>query len=220
MSQRQEGPPPRKGGCGKAFACGCVVLIVLVAVGGGLAYMFRNKIFAGLGRWGLKNVVEQSSLAPEERTGLQAAAERVFTKMENGELKKEDYQRLKDSFEEQPISKVIGAAIFKAKYLAPSGLSPDEKARGVQEVDRFVRGVIEGKVSQQEIEKVMANFPMQEGVGGFPQLPDSIPDLNVRAVIEEAQKVAEAKGIPDEPYRVDLVEEANRWIDAALGEKK
>jgi len=220
MDQRQQVPPPRRGGCGKAFACGCVVLIVLAAVAGGLGWIYRGKIIAGIARWGMKGAVEASNLEPKEKEGLRAAAERVFAKMEKGEFKKEDFQRLRGSFEQQPISKVIGAAIFKAKYLAASGLSPEEKQRGLLDIDRLVRGTVEGKVSQQEIEAVMANFPMQTGVSGMPDLPDSIPDLNVRAIVAEARKTSDAKGIPEEPYHVDIVQEANRWIDAALGEKK
>jgi hypothetical protein len=104
-----------------------------------------------------------------------------------------------------------------AIYLERSGLSNEEKAEGRLTLQRYVQGVVEGKIKQEDVDSVMSHVADRNGKQW--KLRQRVSDADLRAALAEAKGQVEVAEIPAEvEITVDPSDEFKKAIDEALGE--
>lgn len=216
-----EQPPPQRTGGGwlPALLIGCLVTFVIgVCVCGGVVwYVMRNAkaIASDVARGMIVSVVEESELDEEEKQAIIAQVDRVADKYKSGEISTEDLGRIMEELAESPLVGAIMIYSIEAKYVAPSGLSDEEKEQARATLQRVLRGVYDEMIDPNELEPLMEQMTI-EMPDGNRQLKESVTDKELRDFLAECKQKADDAEVPDEPYEVKISEEFRRAVDSAL----
>ena len=207
-------PTARPSSPGKILALGCgagiVVLIIIAII---LQFTWKRMVTSFL-RTSVAEQMERSDLPEDERNRVSASVDRLFTAYEEGEIEQEKVQELINAFERSPFSRVAGVYHLKATYLPTSRLDDTEKAAADRGLLRLARGIVEGKVSDNDLESLREQIPRDEE--GAPDFNKPIGDESLRMLLENVQKIVDEKGIPDEEYELKVADEIERLVDEVL----
>ncbi|MCU0877982.1 MAG: hypothetical protein MUF06_09380 [Pirellulaceae bacterium] len=229
-------------GCGWGLLIGClgaVVLAIVLCAGIGL-YVRNNadKWIAGIVREGIVAVVRESEIPEAEKTEVIAQIDRVVDAYKARRINQQDLEGIFEQLQESPVFVLISVWGIEQAYLAPSGLTAEEKEAGRLVVQRSMRGVVEKKISQ---ESLSAAIPSNGQVGqngesadGLPpgedELQKSVPpvggperqltDDEVRQMLARLKQLADDAQIPAEPYIVDIGDAMKQVVDKALAGKE
>ena len=105
--------------------------------------------------------------------------------------------------------------VAEEQYINPSDLSDEEKADALLTLQRFARGVFEKSIPQKALDEITA--PIKVGPVGQQELKETITTDELKALIEAARARADEAGVPNEPFEVNIADEIDKAIDAALG---
>jgi hypothetical protein len=209
--------PQSGGGCGWFALLGCLGTVVIAALvcGGGVWWASRNieNLVATGVRQVLVAVINDSELPDQEKAEVITQVDRVVDAFKAKKITDKELQKVFDELQKSPIFAIIGAWGLDKAYIEPSGLSDDEKATGRRTLERTMRGVIEKKISDQAFRDAM---PRRPGNNQQPAPGDRITDEEVRQMLIELKGLADAAGIPDEGFEVDVGDEVKKVVDTAL----
>jgi hypothetical protein len=228
-------PPPKSGsGCGWGLLIGClgaVVLVIVLCAGIGL-YVRNNadKWIAGIVREGIVAVVRESEIPEAEKTEVIAQIDRVVDAYKARKINQQDLEGIFQQLQESPVFVLISVWGIEQAYLAPSGLTAEEKEAGRLVVQRAMRGVVEKKISQEAIGAVVPGTEAEavaDGADG-PLPGDNTPsgperrltDDEVRQMLSQLKQLADDAQIPEEPYTVDIGDAMKQVVDKALAGKE
>jgi len=217
------------GGCLLGLALGClgVFVVCVLLCAGSVWYVQQNagKLIAGMVREVLVASINGSEIPEGEKTEVIAQIDRVIDAYKAGRIKSEDIEPMMKDLEKSPVFLMIQTWGLEKTHLDPSGLSDEEKEAGRRTINRAFRGLVEGKITQEEFTSIV---PQQQGQAqvkidnGKPvataktSQPQALTDEEVRQMLADLKKLADDAEIPDEPFTVDIGDEVKKLVDQAL----
>jgi hypothetical protein len=242
----QEPPKASGSGCwmGLLLGCGGIVLVSVLACAGGVWYVQQNadKWVMGLVREGIVGVIQESEIPDGQKSEVIAQVDRVVNAYKARQINLEDMERLFEELEDSPVFLLIDVWGMEKQYLDSSGLSDEEKQAGRRVFERAMRGVYEKKLDPEQIHDLLP-YQFEEDVdlamdadneeapegddAADARMPDEaetgpsfdpkpITDDDVRKMIADVKKLADDRGIPDEPFAIDIGDEVKKVVDKAL----
>jgi hypothetical protein len=163
----------------------------------------------------IKEGINATDLPEQEKTEMAVEVDRVAQAFRAGELSPEQLGAIMEQIVESPLMTTLVASAIESKYIASSGLSDKEKEEGRQTLRRFIRGGVDGKISQGGIDEAMQHVATRSGEGSW-ELRDQVSDEDLRKFIEAAKDEADAAQVPAEIENVDPSDEFRRIIDEAM----
>lgn len=211
--------PPKPRSAARTCLMGCLIAFLAMAVISVILiiWIMRNwKDWASnFGSATLKQAIEQTELPIEERDEINAQIDRIAAAFRAGQLDGVALERLVKNLVESPLMTMIAASAIDKKYIAASGLNDAEKAAAQVTLQRYLRGAIDDKFNQQQIDAAMKSVADQKGPGQW-ELREHVTDDELRQFLKTAQEQADAAGIPAEIEAVDPSDEFKRIVDEAL----
>lgn len=215
----EDQPRSSDGGC-TTILIGCLITsLVLVAVACGLGYY----IYLNFGVWAagmledrLVVAVETSQLPPEQKEGMKEQVSRVAKAYRDGEIDTEQVVRIVENLMQSPAFTAIPVEIARSQYIVPSGLSDEEKADGVQQLQRVAHGAFEKLISEDELKDVMDGHIADVQADGNLQFRSEVSDDELREFITACKELADSKEIPDQSYEIDFAAELKQAVDAVI----
>ena len=211
-------PAIRSGkGCLKSFMVGCLTVVVLLAVLGYVVFRNIRSISANIVREHVVGIVNESGLSWEQREGVILQIDRVVEAFKRRRVTVEDVTRLAGQVTEGTLIPLAMLAVAEKKYVAASDMDDAEKAGAALAIQRFARGVAEGRVSRDEVRSVLGRITWTTPEGDTRML-EELSGERLRGFVSEAEQAADAAGIPSEPHQVDFAAEACKIVDQFLEE--
>jgi len=215
--------PPRRSGA-KTCLIGCLILfLIALCVCGGIAwYVYANlghfkNMMSDAARQAIVSGIQESDLSEEEKQAVISQVDRVVDQYKSGEITTQELGKVMEELAQSPLMGVILIYSIEAKYIQPSGLSAEEKDQARRTMQRVLRGVLEEKIRQEELETAL-DYVTVKGANDTRELKNSVSDDELRAFVAELKERADSAEIPDEPFEVKIGEEFRQAIDRALGE--
>jgi hypothetical protein len=191
--------------------------MVVLAIAAGVGTWYFVKRLPDITRATIAKTVEQADLAPEDKRMVMQQVDRLVDGYKQGKV---DLQKLGTFFEDfsrSPLMDLLIAFGAKVKYIDQSGLTPEEKAEAEKTLHRVARGVIEEKISHQDLEVALDHISHGLPNGGR-QFKDTVTDEELRAFLQECQRLADEAMVSNEELRVDIGGELKKLVDKTLGE--
>lgn len=194
----------------------CVVLFVLVAlIGFWVTRNWRNWT-ADFSTEVIRQGMAESQLDPQEQQEIMVQVDRVTTAFREQKITGEQLGNLAEKLVQSPIFSMIMATAIEKQYLAKSGLSDQEKTEGRVTLQRFIRGVVDQKITKDGMDAAMSHVATRNPNGGEWQLKNQLTDEELRAFFAEAKKQADEAGVAEQPEAVDPSDEVRKIVDEAL----
>ncbi|MEO1535507.1 MAG: hypothetical protein AAFS11_08100 [Planctomycetota bacterium] len=229
----------KSGGAGKYIAVGCLamVFVVLIALVIGGVFVANNwKSWAAPAITEIMaNGIRDTDLTNEQKRELIARVEAMAGEFEAGTLTFEDLQKIGEALETSPLIAVGIVEAMNAVYIRPSDLPDEEKTEAVRLNQRLARGIFEDRITPEELEPVLQPLSSGDGVqitssdgsdGSTASFrindlkdPEQITVEELREYMGNARSLLEMKAIADEPFEIDVIEEFDKVIEAAIGRR-
>jgi hypothetical protein len=202
---------------------GCLAVLALLVILGVIAGVWFSRHwrgwFADFGAQAINQGIETSDLPQQEKAEVKAQVDRVAKGFREGKISPEQMSAVVQKLTQSPLMPSLVVAAVDKRYFDQSGLSNDEKAEGRKALNRFARGMIDGKINQQGLDTVMSHVADRQPDGKW-RLRAQVSDQELRAAISAAKAQADAAGIPNELPNVDPSDEVKRIIDESLNGKQ
>jgi hypothetical protein len=203
-------------GCLIAGIVGLILLIV-VCVGGVyyVTYQAKALVVSGV-RFAVVSGINGSDLTAEDKQQVITEVDRLVDAYKQGKINEKDVENILKEVETSPLIPLFVCYGIEQQYLDKSGLTDDEKTDARKQLQRLVRGGMDQKISQTDIEALLK--PLQQpGPNGQQQLKPVLTDAEIKAFIAGAKKLADDAEIPDEEFKIDIGDEVKRIVDRGLG---
>lgn len=213
-----EAPEPKKSlGCFKGCLIVCGILFVLFLIFSFMAYKNWRKWTGSLASQAIEQSLEASKLPDQEKAEVKQELQRVIDAFQENKLTGEQMASIMTSLMQSPLMNTLIVSIVEKQYLDRSELTDDEKENGVVELNRFVSGMFQEKLHEQDFDDVIQHIATKKSDGEWElRNPDQVSDDDLRAMIATAKAKADAAEIPAEIETVDPSDEVRRIIDEAL----
>lgn len=218
-------PPQPASGNGCLWGClfiGLFALLLLIgSCIGGYIYVRNNakNIITNLARQGIVAGIEGSELSKDDKQQVIAEVDRVVEAYKEGKLDETDVQNILKELETSPLIPLFVCYGVEKQYLDKSGLTDAEKADARKQLQRLIRGGMDKKISQSDIESLMQ--PLQQtGPNGEKQMKPVLTDAEIKTFIAGVKKLADDAMVPDEEFKVDIGDEVKRIVDQGLAKGK
>ena len=200
-------------GCLIAF----VVMLVLALIAGIYAYRkFPEWAAIGISE-GAKQVINETDLPEEEKADITVQIDRLAEATRERKLSMAQMGEFFQNLVQSPLMTTLAMSMVEKKYIEPSGLTEEEKTEARVTVQRFMRGAIDQKISEAEVEAAMAPVSERKPDGNM-ELKTKVTDDELKAFLKSAKEQADAAEIPEEVEAVDPSDEFKRIVDKTLGE--
>ena len=193
------------------------IIVAIVCGGMYYAYSQAGNLLANIGREAMVQAIEGSELPADQKTKMTAQIDRVANGYKAGEISFDQVTVILQKIGESSAISAIPVEVCKSIYIAPSGLSDEEKADANQQLQRITRGMFNEKIAQEELDPILEKVARKQGVGNW-KFEDKVTDDQLREMIEQCKILADAKNIPDEKFEIDLAEELKKSIDEGLAQ--
>lgn len=208
----------RRGGllAGCLTLIGALVVLLIVAVV--LLVIYGRGWLAAAGLLIAEQALEETELPELER---QEILDHLDALAEDFKARRVSWTQLRSVAESIVRSPLLpAAAVYAARkeYFDPSGLSAEEKANAELQMQRLARGVFEGTITIDEMEDVVDAIAVRTDEHTW-RFKDRkiVSDEDLRQMVSEVTTLVDQKGIPAEPFTIDVSDEIGRAIDRALG---
>jgi hypothetical protein len=217
--------PPRKSGMSWLLS---LVLIGLgfVFLGGvvcvaGVWYVASNleTWVVGLGREAIVAGINDSELPQEEKTEIIAQVDRVVAAHKEGKLTPADLERVMTQLEDAPAIKALALYGIENDYLEGSSLNEQELAEARTTFNRVLRGVYEGKISDETFWNALPGDEDEKVHLASTNANDDNFDDELRLSLAKLKVLADNARIPNEPFKLDIGDEVKKLVDQALAGK-
>lgn len=215
-------PPKSASGNGCLWALligglgGIVIAALCCGIGGYYAVTNAKSLMADGLRSIAVNLIEDSELTEEDQQEVIAQVDRVVAAYKKGEIDEKDLEKILKEIQTSPLIPLAVVYGVEKQYLDKSGLTAEEKTDARKQLQRLIRGGIEKKIPESDVEALLA--PLQQtGPQGEKQMKPTLTDEEIKTFVAGAKKLADDAMIPDEEYKVDIGEEVKRIVDAGLG---
>ncbi|HEX5470745.1 MAG TPA: hypothetical protein VFW73_02610 [Lacipirellulaceae bacterium] len=220
-SNQYDESTPRRRSVWTTCLFGCLAVLALLVVFGVIVGIWFSRHwrgwFAEFGSQAIEQGIDASELPQQEKMQVKAQVDRVANDFRDGKISPQQMATIMQKLTQSPLMPSLVVAAVDKRYFDRSGLSNDEKAEGRTALNRFARGMIDGKINQQGVDSVMSHVANRKADGKW-QLRSQVSDQDLRAAISAAKSQADAAGISQQPPVVDPSDEIKRIIDETLQE--
>ncbi len=208
-----------------------------IVVVGGVCYVASNldRWLVGLGREAIVAMINESEIPAEEKTEVITQVDRVVTAYKERKINQADLEKALTELGDAPVMKVLSLYGLDDLFLTGNGLTEDEVAAGRRSFERTLRGVYDGKLTEEELYVVLpldaddrfdtTQNTASENAGENITLvtnskPQTATDDDIRESLVKLKLLADNAGIPDEPFHLDIGDEVKKIVDRLLAGKE
>jgi hypothetical protein len=214
-----EAEVPRERGCAGGCLKGCFIALLLFIV----AFLILGFVVsrnwrdwsASLAEYFIQESLAASNLDPAEKQEIRAELQRPLDALKSGELSREQIKLLGDALLESPLLASLAVTAVETQYFQRSGLSAEEKEAGRIALRRFAHGVIEGKIDEPAMDRVLSHIADRNGNEW--KFHETATDEELRALIATAEQAADKADVPQEVDQIDPSDEIRKVIDQVMG---
>lgn len=208
----------RRGG----LAVGCLitlgVLFVLIAIAVVFVAMKWRGWAASMAQTATREVLRTSSLPDDQKQAITAEIDALAKDFEDGKVSLGEMQQVFQEVAESPLLPLAGVQVAKEKYIDTSTMTSEEKASAERSLQRFARGIHEGKITPAEEQITDAIKPIVRlKPGNQWELKENPTRQEIDQFIANAKAKADEAQIPDEPFAIDFAAEIKKIIAEARG---
>lgn len=210
---------PRQGsGCLKGCLIVVAVIVALFLIFGVIAFFQWRGWATAMATTAIEQSLDASNLPAQEKLEVQQELNRVMEAFKANEISVHQFGEIMTALLESPLLNMIVVSVIEAHYLDQSDLNAEEIAEGKTTLRRFVSGVIDERINEEAIEKVLSHIAdlQPDGTWVFRQ---KVSDEDLRAMLAAAKEEADAAEIPEDVPEVDPSEEVRQIVDRVLGEQ-
>lgn len=239
-SQAQFANPPRsKGG---SWMLGLVLaLLGILTLGGvvcvaGIWYVASNldRWLVGLGREAIVAMIEDSEIPDGEKKEVVTQVDRVVNAYKERKINQADLEKALNELGEAPALRVLSLYGLDEAYLEGTGLSEAEVKAGRRTFERALRGVYEGKLTEDDLyASLPAEAAFNQNAGNNADSDDlrdqitlvngnaqqSVSDDDLREWLLKLKVMVDNARIPDEAFQLDIGDEVTKVVDKLLAGK-
>jgi len=200
-----------------AIGCGIVLVLAMCLVAAGGYWLWNNakSLASGVAAEGIIQAVESSDMTDDQKSRIVSRVEQVRDDFVAGDITLEQVGEIGKRISESPAFYIASVMFVEQVYIAPSGLSDEEKEGANRTLQRFARGLYEKSYPMEALDDVLA--PIQEtDAGGHKQFKDKPTNEDLGKLLELAKQKADDADVPDEPFEVDVASEIEDAIDEVL----
>lgn len=170
---------------------------------------------ADFGSQAINQGIDSSDLAPQEKIEVKQQVDRVGKAFRDGRITVEQAGTIVQKVMQSPLMPILVVGAVDKHYFARSGLSDDEKKEGRLTLKRLARGVIDKKIDEKGLDKVMSHVADRQSNGSW-QLRPQVTDDELRAALAAAKADADDAGIAAQPENIDVSDELKKIIDESM----
>lgn len=227
---QQPQPTDGGGGCCSPGCClGCVIvlLIGIIAIAGIGYYVYvgvANAAAEGVRQFA-KEVVADAPIPEPQKERIAGKIEflvneltrldKLIGRIQEGKFSEENLKKVVEDAMKSPIVQGLMVEVAKGKYLEESELSDEEKAQAESVWRRFIQGLVDGRISQDQAKEVLNKISTAKG-DGEREFDEEISDEKLRDFIDSCKGLADNAGIPENAPEVNLADEFDRLVDGIL----
>ena len=202
---------------------GCLVvlglIIVLLIAGGVYVSMNWRGWMADFTVQGTQQVLDKSDLTEEQKSAIMVHVEDLATDFKAGDVTLEEMVHILEELADSPVIPIAAVYGARAAYFEESGLTDEEKANADLQMQRLARGVFEKTISMEEMQDAIDEIAVQTSENQWQiREPDVVTDKDLREMVDKITVLADEKGVPDEPFEVDIASEVEQAIKRGRGE--
>jgi hypothetical protein len=191
-----------------------IAILLMIAVGVWVARNIRGWA-ADFGSQTISQGIDSSDLAPQEKVEVKQQVDRVDKAFRDGRISMQRAGTIIQKVMQSPLMPTLVVGAVDKHYFTSSGLSDDEKAEGRLTLKRFARGVIDKKIDDKGIDKVMSHIADRQSNDSW-QLRPKVSDADLRAALAAAKADADEAGIAAQPENIDPSDELKKIIDESM----
>ena len=217
--------PPRKSGLSWLVSL-LLIGLGFVFLGGvlcvaGVWYVASNidTWVVGLGREAIVAGINESDLPKEEKAEIITQVDRVVVAYKEGKLTQADLERVLTDLEDAPALKALTLYGIENEFLEGSNLNEKELALGRTTFNRVLRGVYEGKISDEAFWNALPDEDSAAVRLASTNANDDNFDEELRLALAKLKVLADNARIPDEHFQLDIGDEVKKLVDQALAGK-
>ena len=193
------------------------ILMVLVCAGvGTFIYMNFKGWAVDLASAMVVSIVEESNLPEDQKESILTNVETLAEDVRNGDLPMEDFGEIMMSLSQGPFLNLVLVELIEADYVSKCQPNDKDRAAAALAFDRFERGIVEEKISDEKVEEAMALVQAAD-MKDTPQLKENLTADELKAFVEKIAQLADEEEIPAEPFTVDFAGMFQEAIDAVRG---
>ncbi|MFP4381612.1 MAG: hypothetical protein ACLFUS_14010 [Candidatus Sumerlaeia bacterium] len=226
------------GGCWKWGGLGCLVLLVVIIVGGYFVAMkARDFAIEGLGNaliTEIKTGLQEINYPGEEAQEVIAVLEKFQADLKAGKIKIRQLDNIIQSIAESGVIAGFAARLFSLNYLNQVEMSPAEMQQAQGAISRFMKAVSESNQAFMESEEfrdmmaLMVNNPeevrqaLKEGLDSQnaqnfePQFKEKLSKEEINQVLGIMNQVADDAGVTDKDFEMNLADQLQQAIDEGV----
>ena len=216
---QHEEAPKKKGMSGCLL--GCLITFVILVV---LAVLLAVIVARNWREWSatvstqvIEQAIEATDLPEEEQSEVMEQVNRVADAFREKQISMEQLARIMEQLQQSPLIPSFVVSAIEEKYFNSSGLSDEEKSEARNTLNRFVQGMLQQKIAEDELDDVMSHVADRQPDGSW-QLREQVSDDELRAMLEAAKAKADAAGIAEQVDEVDPSDELRRIIDQSMSD--
>lgn len=207
--------PGCMGGCLKGCFIIILIMVALLAVFMFVASQNWRTWTANVADMAINQALEASDLPDQEQQEIRAELERPMNALKDGTLSLLQLNELADTIARSPLMASLAVGMVDHHYFGQSDLTPEEKEQGRLALRRFVRGVIDGQIGDEQIDAVIVHVADKRGDQW--RFRETATDEQLRGLIATAEQEADQAGVPEQVDAVDPSDEIRKIIDAVMG---
>lgn len=208
----------RNGSAAKGCLIALAVLVVIV-VGTGIfvALNWKNWMADGISAVS-RSMVDSSSLVQADKDKITQKIDTVMKDFKDGKVTMAQLGKLSEDMVSGPLIPLGMVSMAEKEYFPVAAFTPEEAAEAKRALERCARGVAEKKIANTKINDILAPIATTQSNGQFQLKPkEQVKKEDVVKLVQNAKTEADAAGIPDEAFDVDIAKEVCDSIDRALG---
>ena len=206
-------------GCAGGCLKGCFIVLLLMVVGIVVLGFFVSRNWRGwsasVADYFIQESLDASNLPAQEKQEIREELRRPLDALKAGTLSAEQLEQLGNVLVESPLLPSLAVTVVETKYFLRSGLSPEEKSAGKIALRRFVHGVLEEKIDDPAMERVLSHIADRNGDEW--KFRDKATDDELRDMIITAEQESDRAGIPEDVEEIDPSDEIRKVIDQVMG---
>ena len=216
---------PKSGGSGclKVAGIGCGVIVVLGIIAGVVLYSNKDKIIQSVGGVAIEKgadlMFDSLDLPANEKEAAMVHVRDLSGRIKKGEISVEQALQVLESLAEGPLPVVIILRLFEAKYVKGASLTEDEKKEAHISITRFAQGLIDStidKAKSEEIAAIITDKTRDASGKETTKLKETISDAELKKCLKLMKDAADAAGVANKEFKVDIAEEIRKAIAEGL----
>jgi hypothetical protein len=168
----------------------------------------------------VKQSIEASEMRAEDKKEVIAQIDRVADGFKQNKINGEELGKIMEGIGKSPMMVVLVIYGVTYDYIHRPGLDAEVKAQAERTLQRIARGTAEGKITQDDLQKPFSKISQDSDQPGQPNAPpqpkQQLTDEELKEFLAELKALADEKGIPDEPYELNVGKEIKRIVDEAV----